>query len=371
MKGAIAMPASEQDAVTAYVGQYLDSVESGTPRPDPARMSADELAEAEAILDALGDPSDETADVVVPPIEESVFAVARGIARTPPAVVVDGDAVRHFREEAGLSIEDVASAMSAEGFTSDAARIRSIEDRAATPLGAREARRLAATVDADVASIETRCEPWPVSEQAEFDAIAGDVRSVRFGEALAFVAEGDTPIGIMRCHCSAEGLDSLTVRRAAADLLHGEWSALHGVALVSAAAPHLVVVLDPFDCDARFAAPTGERGYAFIEPASTVAAAAADFNLRFGIEWDEPPIYAMTEDIEWTDLIDTAHVGAAVANLRKNLNRLREPRRSGVRAALESIDASSADEINVAGRALVDADPDTAATVIATLAGVG
>lgn len=154
------MPANEpDDAVGAYVADYLDSIESGTPLPSKSRLSREELAEATTIIDALSDGGADD-DVIVPPLDERAFAIARGIARTPPAVVVDGAAVRRAREEASLTEQDVAAAMSDGGFTTDARRVSSIERNDATALSAREARRLAATVGVDVPAIETRCEPW-------------------------------------------------------------------------------------------------------------------------------------------------------------------------------------------------------------------
>lgn len=367
------MPANEpDDAVGAYVADYLDSIEFGTPLPDKSRLSSEELAEAAAIIDALGDGGADDEDVIVPPLDESPFAIARGIARTPPAVVIDGAAVRRAREEAGLTEQDVAAAMSDGGFTTDVRRVSSIENNDATALSAREARRLAATVGVDVPVIETRCEPWPASEKADFDLLAGDLQSIHFGDSVALLAEVDTWLGVMRCDGAADSLDSLTVRRAAADMLHGAWGEMHGVAVVSASrTSHHVVVLDAFDCDARFGSPNGEWGFAYVEPATSVAVAVADFVRRFGIEWHEPAAYALTRAVDWTNLIDTTHVDAAIADASKNINRLHEPKRTGVRDALDALGAAPAAALHDAARRLTESDTETAASLIDALASTG
>jgi len=349
------------DPVTRYLMTYIDSVERGEPAPDPGQLSPADRAEVDDLITGFGDFSAEV-DVAIPPIEESRFAIEHGIVESPPWICVHGAALRREREAAGLSPSDLAAALTALGATTDEARVEQIENCESTLISPREARRLAAALGVSVGRIEASSEPWPATEREGLDDISSNHKAVNVGGHLAFPLEGGFLAGVVRCRGEAEDLNSLTFRRTAGTLLHGEWSQMHAAVLVSVSDPVKVLVVDPFDCEPRFSAPSGSFGYGSIEDAADLDEAMEDFNARFGIAWTDPPaFFANSGEASGFGRVDAVRVEEAVGRIRKSLNRYAEPKQLGCRLAIERLADTDLDRVV---EELAETDGDQAAAAL-------
>lgn len=355
------MPSTESDdPVARFIAAYLESVEEGGPTPELAPLSPSERAEAQALLSEL--LLDADVDVGIPPIEESEFAAARGIVRPSPPVTIHGDALQHARLAAQLSVEEVAHRMTALGVTAGRARIEELEEAGSTLLSAREARRLAASVGVRLEVIEASAEPWPAADRAQLAAIDPDEAPMEMAGHLAYMLAAGFFGGVLRCRGQARDLDSLTFRRAAGTLLHGDWSHLHAAVLVTAAPPHQVLVVDPFDCMPRFAAPSGEIGYGAVPPAEDLRSAVAHYAGRFGIEWHDPvPFFSEPAGPGWSGLLDVRFVRAASDAARSSVNRFAILKREGCRAGLAAVDRAGEDDLERLAADLASASDEDAA----------
>lgn len=361
-----------EDPVARFISDYIDSVESGTPAPNPDDLTPAERAEADDLLARMGgalDTETET-EIDIPPIEESSFAADHGIVRRPPAVCVHGDALQRVRETAGLSASEVAAQLTALGVTSDAARITEIEGAASTLMAPRDARRLAAVIGVPLESIEATGEPWPSAERADLDQVGGEHVPVEMGPDLVYLLDGGFYAGVVRCRGAARDLDSVTFRRVAGALLHGEWSHLHAALLVTATTPRKVLVLDAFDCEPRFAAPSGELGYGTLDAAADLDSALDHYNSRFGIKWNDPPAYfARTGAPGWSGLLQARHMQTAAAAIRKSINRYAELKSAGCAVALSRLENIAPDRLDRLVEELNSATDDEGELLVAEMVG--
>ena len=337
-----------EDPVARFISDYINSVESGTPAPNPDDLTPAERTEADDLLARMSGGVDAETEIDIPPIEESSFAADHGIVRRPPAVCVHGDALQRVREAAGLSASEVALQLTALGVTSDAARITGIEGADSTLMAPRDARRLAAVIGVPLESIEATGEPWPSTERADLDQLGGNHIPVEMGPDLVYVLDGGFYAGVIRCRGEARDLDSLTFRRVAAAMLHGEWNHLHAALLVTAATPRKVLVLDAFDCQPRFAAPSGDLGYGALDAAAADLDSALDhYNSRFGIAWSDPPAYfARTGAPGRSGLLDARHLQIAAAAIRKSINRYAALKSVGCSVALTRLENIAPDRLD-------------------------
>lgn len=354
------MPSNESDdPVARFVAACLESIEEGGSTPDLAALPLPHRAEAEALLSGLLLASD--VDVDIPPIEESEFAATRGIVRPSPPVTIHGDALHHARLDAHLSAEEVAYRMTALGVTAGSARIEELEEAGSTLLSAREARRLAASVGVPLEVIEASAEPWPAADRAQLAAIDPDQPPMEMEGHLVYMLADGFFGGVLRCRGQARELDSLTFRRVAGTLLHGDWRHLHAAVLVTAVPPHRVLVVDPFDCMPRFAAPSGEIGYGAVAPAEDLSSAVGHYSARFGIDWHDPvPFFSEQAGPRWSGLLDLRFVRAASDAARGSVNRFAILKREGCRAALAAVDRAGADDLERLAAAVASASDEDA-----------
>jgi hypothetical protein len=235
----------------------------------------------------------------------------------------------------------------------------------------REARRLAAIIGVPLESIEATGEPWPSAERSGLGDLGGEHLPVVMGPDLVYLLEGGFYAGVVRCRGAARDLDSLTFRRVAGALLHGEWSHLHAALLVTTITPRKVLVLDAFDCEPRFAAPSGDLGYGASIDAADLDSALNDYNSRFGVSWSDPPAYfSRAGEQGWSGLLDASHVQAAAAAIRRSLNRYAELKSVGCARALGRLEQIARDDLDRVVEELSGSTDDRGESLIDGLVGV-
>ena len=244
-----------EDPVARFISEYLVAVEAGETPPSLDGLSTDVRAEVTELLEDI--TTDPDFDVDIPPIEEDLFAIRRGIVATPPPLVVDGARLLSAIEEHQLSHRSIAEDLSALGYTTDSDTISKFCTDNYTPLSPAHARRLAAVVGVEIDEISARAAPWPASRASELD-IRDDLLEVTAAGHVVIHVDAFTTLAVVACSTVGDHLDALNFRRYVARQLGTVWRPHDGALLATDRLPIEAVIVDRFDCQVAVHTPTGD-----------------------------------------------------------------------------------------------------------------
>ncbi|HEY3143805.1 MAG TPA: hypothetical protein VGJ86_21900 [Acidimicrobiales bacterium] len=290
-------------------------------------------------------------DVEVSPLGESGFAVEHGLVGSTPDVAVVGASVRQAREDAGLTVADVARTMSGRGYPTSTGDVTGIEEGPVSRLQPRRARLLAAIFDLPLAAIEAAAEPWS-GDRGDLAAIRdAGVDALVLGADVVVRTETGSYLGVLRCPGDPKVLGSRTYRLPAATLLNGSWSHLAGALLVTEEPPYWALAVDALDCVTRSHAPTGLSGFSRLAEPEPIAEAVAAYDRAYSINWSDPaplrrdPAAPDRGDDDGGDELVGRLAGAADDLVRQARRARQAGKRQGFEAAAVWLRGRDADEV--------------------------
>ena len=275
-----------EDPVARFISEYLVAVETGETLPSLDGLPTDVRAEVTELLEDI--TTDPDFELDIPPVEEDLFAVRRGIVANPPPLVIDGARLISVIEEHQLSHRSIAEDLSALGYTTDSDTISKFCTDNYTPLPPAHARRLAAVVRTEIDEISARAAPWPASRTSELGISDDLVEVTAAGHVVVRLDEFTTFVAVA-CSTVSDHLDALNFRRYAAHQLGSVWRNHDGALLATDRSPIEAVIVDRFDCQVAVHTPTGDPGYSRLPIADAPGAVVSEYRRRCEIEWQVPP----------------------------------------------------------------------------------
>lgn len=188
-------PTPVDEAFAAYL-EYLD----GTgPEPDVSTLDPAERAEYERDVATAHALSASTYEP--PPLEEDPIAIRFGFNRAGSDTNLSGPRLREARKDAGLSVEQLATALTDAGQSRSTAEVFRLEQAATTEVTIAFLGVLAAVLDISVADLEAP-DSRPVSDFRAF--LASDAFDAFDAEIARWAREHHTDVAELRTAAQRE-----------------------------------------------------------------------------------------------------------------------------------------------------------------------